>query len=194
MFRSSMRSSSGSSLFISLSKLLILKTIKIFKNYYQSNVVMWQHMFSVPVMRTVWRRELSSSTSGSSKWSLSPRFPHQNPAYGSPLPHTCCMSNPLILLDLITLTIFSEQYRSLNSSIYSFLQSPVTSSLLGPNILFNALFSNTLSLGSSLVVSDQVSHPYNRTGKIIFRYILIFIFLGSKVADKILHRMIARIP
>ena len=22
---------------------------------------MWQHMFSVPVMRTVWRRELSSS-------------------------------------------------------------------------------------------------------------------------------------
>ena len=31
MFRSSMRSSSGSSLFISLSMLLILKTIKIFK-------------------------------------------------------------------------------------------------------------------------------------------------------------------
>ena len=45
MFRSSMRSSSGSSLFISLSKLLILKIIKIFKKYYQSIVVMWQHMF-----------------------------------------------------------------------------------------------------------------------------------------------------
>ena len=58
MFHSSMRSSSGSSLFISLSKLLILKTIKIFKKYYQSIVVMWQHMFSMPVMRTVWRREL----------------------------------------------------------------------------------------------------------------------------------------
>ena len=58
MFRSSMRSSAGSSLFISLSKLLILKTIKIFKKYYQSIVVMWQHMFSMPVMRTVWRREL----------------------------------------------------------------------------------------------------------------------------------------
>jgi len=60
MFRSSMRSSSGSSLFISLSVLLILKTIKIFKKYYQSIVVMWQHMFSIPVMITVWRRELSS--------------------------------------------------------------------------------------------------------------------------------------
>ena len=60
MFRSSMTSSSGSSLFISLSKLLILKSIKIFKKYYQSIVVIWQHMFSMPVMCTVWRRELMS--------------------------------------------------------------------------------------------------------------------------------------
>jgi hypothetical protein len=58
MFRSSMRSSSWSYLFISLSMLLILKIIKIFKNYYQVVVVMWQHMSSVPVMRTVWRCEL----------------------------------------------------------------------------------------------------------------------------------------
>ena len=28
---------------MSLSKLLILKTVKIFKQYYQSIVVMWQH-------------------------------------------------------------------------------------------------------------------------------------------------------
>ena len=39
--------------------LMILKTIKIFKKYYQSIVVMWQHMFSMAVMLTVWRRELS---------------------------------------------------------------------------------------------------------------------------------------
>ena len=61
MFRFSRRSSSGCTLFTSLSMLLILKIIKIFKKYYQSIVVMWQHMFSMSVMRTVWRRELESS-------------------------------------------------------------------------------------------------------------------------------------
>jgi hypothetical protein len=51
-------------------------------------------------------------------------------------------------------------YRSFSSSLYSFFHSPVTSSLLGPNILLYNLFSNTLNLCSSLNVSDQVSHPY----------------------------------
>ena len=35
-----------------------------------------------------------SSTPGSSKWSLSHRFPHQNPVYASPLPHTRYMPCP----------------------------------------------------------------------------------------------------
>jgi hypothetical protein len=47
-------------------------------------------------------------------------------------------------------------------------------SLLGPNILLNTLFSNTLSLRSSVNVSDQVSHPYNTTGRIIVLYNLKF--------------------
>jgi hypothetical protein len=44
---------------------------------------------------------------------------------------------------------------------------PCYPALLGPNILLSTLFSNTLSLHSSLNVSDQVSHPYNTTGRII---------------------------
>ena len=43
-------------------------------------------------------------------------------------------------LDFITRTILGEQYRSLSSSLCSFLHSPVTSTLLGRNILLNILF------------------------------------------------------
>jgi hypothetical protein len=46
------------------------------------------------------------------------------------------------------------------------------------------LFSNTLSLCSSLNVRDQVSHPYKITGRIMVLYILTFTFLDSKQEDK----------
>ena len=75
------------------------------------------------------------TTSGSSKWSLSLRFPHQSPVYAPrPLIRATCPAH-LILLDLITRTMLGEEYRSLSSSLCSFLQSAVTSFLLGPNIL-----------------------------------------------------------
>jgi len=40
------------------------------------------------------RNIILPSTPGSPKWSLSFRFPHQNPVYASPLPHTYYMSRP----------------------------------------------------------------------------------------------------
>ena len=73
----------------------------------------------------------------------------------------------LIILHFITRTVFGVQYRSLSFSLCSFLLSPVTSSVLGPNIHLNTLFSNTLSLRFSPNISDQVSHPYKTRGKII---------------------------
>ena len=102
------------------------------------------------------------STPRSPQWSLSLRFPHQDTIHplSSHIRATCPAQ--LILLDFITRTILSEEYRSLRSSLCSLLHSPVTSSLLGPNILLNTIFSNTLSFLSSLNVSDQVSHPYKK--------------------------------
>jgi hypothetical protein len=90
----------------------------------------------------------------------------------------------LIRLDFTTRTILVMGYRSFSSSICSFLHYPVTSSLLGPNNLLSTPFSNTLSLRSSLNVSDQVSHSYKTKGKIIILYILIYKILDSKLADK----------
>jgi hypothetical protein len=71
------------------------------------------------------------------------------------------------LLYLIILVILGKEYKLWSSSLCSFLQPHVTSSIFGPHIFLNTLFSNTLKLCSSLNVRDQVSHPYRTTGKII---------------------------
>ena len=88
------------------------------------------------------------STPRSPQLSLSLRFPHQDPIcpLSSPIRATCPAH--LILLDFITRTILGEEHRSFSSSLCSLLHSPVTSSLLGQNILFNTIFSNTLSIYS----------------------------------------------
>jgi hypothetical protein len=62
------------------------------------------------------------STSGSSKWSLSPRFHHQNPVCTSPLLRAFYMMVLFILLDLITRIIFGEECRSWSSSLGSLFQ------------------------------------------------------------------------
>ena len=73
-----------------------------------------------------------------------------------------------LIFDFVTRAILAEGYRSLSSSLCNFLQYLVTSSLFGPNILLNTLFSNTLSLRSTHSVSDKVSHPYKTTDGFIY--------------------------
>ena len=65
----------------------------------------------------------------------------------TPLSSPICATCPAhhILLNFITRTILGEEYNSFSSSLCSLLHSPITSSLLGPNILLNNIFSNTLS-------------------------------------------------
>ena len=94
------------------------------------------------------------SMPGFPKWLFPSAFPTKTlyTPLLSPL-HTTCLTN-LILLNFITWTILGEEYSSLSSLLCSFLHSPVTSSLLGPNILPNTLISNILSLHSSLNISN----------------------------------------
>ena len=83
------------------------------------------------------------STPRSPEWSLSFRFPHQHPIHLHLPTHTRHTPSPFILLDFITRTILGEEYRSFSSSLCDFFHSTVISSLLGPNILLNIMFSNT---------------------------------------------------
>ena len=79
----------------------------------------------------------------------------------SSLPSTC----PAHLLHWITQIIFSKDYGTLSSSSCIFLHTSVKLSCFVLNIILSSLFSNTLSLRSSLNLKDQLSHPYKTTGK-----------------------------
>jgi hypothetical protein len=57
--------------------------------------------------------------------------------------------------------IILDENKLWSSSLWSFIQSHVTSSLFGSNILLSTLFSNALSLCSSVNVRDLVSYPYH---------------------------------
>jgi hypothetical protein len=131
----------------------------------------------------VGKQHLLTYLPGSPQWSFSFRFPHQNPVPVFPLPIRATCSAHLTFLDFITRTILGEEYRSLSSSLCSFLYSPVTSSLLGLYIHLSPLFSDSLGLHSSLNVSNQVSYPYKTTGK-YSSVPLNLCILDSKLKDK----------
>ena len=124
-------------------------------------------------------------------WSLSLRLLHQDPIspLSSPIRATC--PTHLIFLDFIPHTILGEQYKSICSSLCNLLHSPVTSSLLDPNILLNAMFSNTLSFLSSFAIAATKLHTQTKqhilvhTTKILWDWKLFSSCIGRQGSERI---------
>ena len=125
-----------------------------------------------------------SYTLRSSKLSLSLTFPNQTRIWT----YCLCLIRTIfpthhIILGFITRIIFGDGYISWSSSLCSLLHSPATSNALDPNILLSA-YSWTPSGNFPLSVWATKFHNHKKTrGEIIVLYILIFIFLDSKLKD-----------
>ena len=102
---------------------------------------------SIPPHSTSWRSILILSTQlrlGLPSGLFPSGFPTRNLCTPLFFPKRATCPAHLILLDYITRTILGEEYKSLSSSLCSFLHSPVISSLLGP-IFSSTSYSQTPS-------------------------------------------------
>jgi len=123
------------------------------------------------------------STPGSPKWLFPSGFPTKTlyTTLLSPIRNTFPVY--LILPYFITHTILGKQYRSTNFSLCSFLHSPLTLSLLRPNILFNTLFSKPSSYVHPSIWATNF-HTHKKDWQNFSSVHLKFKFLYIRLEDK----------
>lgn len=93
-----------------------------------------------------------TSTTRSSKGHLSFKGLHQTLYTVFFFLRMHALNTTFLVLQVLVALIIGKELKKLNSSLCSFLQSAVTSALLGPNILISAPFFNACSLFSSINV------------------------------------------
>jgi hypothetical protein len=126
---------------------------------------------------------ITPSIPRSSKRSPSFKFLHQNHVRISHLPDTCCCAC-MILLDLINLTTFGEDYNLQSSLLY--ILSILCLLPLRPKYTYflRTLFSTSLSLGFTLLGERPIFYTLHNNGNVIFLCVIIFTFFDSKRENK----------
>ena len=90
------------------------------------------------------------STSSSPKWSLSLRFPHQDPIHPLSSPPYPLHAPPISFCSILSPEKFWVRSADHSAPHFAVFSTPLLPRpFLGPNILLSALFSNILSLRSS---------------------------------------------
>ena len=113
------------------------------------------------------------STAGFSQWLFPSGFPTRHP-YAflfTPIFATC---STILMLYFSTLLVMVS---NANFSLYT--GTNVLAVCVGPCLFLGSLFSNILSVFSSLDMQDQGSHTH-KAGKSVFLYVLMVVFLDSE--------------
>jgi hypothetical protein len=128
-----------------------------------------------------------------SEWTLSLLISHRY-SIRIPLLPTCATC-PIhhTLIDIIILITHSEEYKLWLASLCSVLQSSLTSSLFGPNILLRTLFSNNLSLCSSLNIRHSFTSIQNHRQNYSFVYYNFYVFKNQTRTQRFPDWMVASI-
>ena len=110
-------------------------------------------------------------------------FPTKAPYALLPFPTHATWRASLILLVLITRMAYGEEYRSWRAPLSSLLHSPFTSSLLGPNVFLDTLFSHTLSPRSSVILETKFETRLTKSQNCSSVYWSLYV-LDSRLEDE----------
>lgn len=102
--------------------------------------------------------------------------------------HATCLNYPIFLK--MSMLIISSKHQQSIILLCSFLQPPVTSSLLSPDILHSTLFVNTVNWHCFLGFINHVSHSRKTTNKITGSIIIISVLWHGTV-QSILNHVVA---
>lgn len=125
------------------------------------------------------------------------RFPTKTSIRMSLLPTRVTCPVSLIVLDLLTRTMFVEGYKTRSSSICNFLQSPIASFDLGSNTFFlSARSSNILNMSLSYCVKSfhTQTHIYKTADIIIVPHIMTLYFVDTQRKTKLQLGLHVSIP